>query len=196
MDEETVKILVAAAAVFVSCLAAFAAVLQWTTARQKLALELFDRRIAYYNRVRALIIEVAGSGTLSHRTLLDFARDTDDARFFFGHDVRQLLDRLYFHTLEATSLREQLYPDRGGDGLPVGDARAEVSQRFSDEMKWLSDQLQEAPVIFAPYLYLGAATVPTWPGFRVSERRSVRRSWEVAKAEVARRRSAPLKPRR
>ena len=186
MSEEGVRILVSIAAVTATSILAVAAVMQWRTARQKLALDLYDRRIEYYRRARSFIMDIANRSDNSYTALISFAKDTDEARFFFGHDVRLFLDRLYFHVLKATSLNEQLYPRSGLRGLPPGSEREAVSTRFSAEILWLTEHSKEADVVFAPYLFLGAATVPAWPGFKNRERRRVKESWERAKAEVNR----------
>ncbi len=163
--------------------------MQWRTARQKLALDLYDRRIEYYRRTRSFILDMANQAEPSYSSLMSFARDTDQARFLFGHDVRRFLDRVYFHALEAISLYERLYPRSGSRGLDIGFEREAVSGKFTVEILWLTEHLSEAEVAFAPYFSLGAATVPTWPGFKNRERRRTKESWEQAKNEVK------LKPR-
>lgn len=186
MSQEGVKILVSTAAVLVSLSLASAAFLQLRTARQKLALDLYDRRLEYYRRVHRFLLEsMSADGSSHHQHLMSFAHDVDEAHFFFGGDVRQFLDRLYFHALSAISLNERLYPRSRSAGLEVGPERESVSASFSKEQQWFSDQLQEAKVMFAPYMSLGAATVPQWPGFRGRERRRIRKSWEHAKSEVS-----------
>jgi hypothetical protein len=184
MSEESVRILVSVAAVVVSVFLAIAAFLQWVNARQTLALELFDRRIAYYRCVRRFIVDVVNRERSTTDLLLTFARDTDEARFFFGTDVRAYLDRLYFHALEGLAQHEQLYPEGGAAGLPVGPDRERASARYSHMVGWLGEQSLEVEAMLAPYLALGAATVPSWPGAQDRLRKQRRESWEVAKGEV------------
>jgi hypothetical protein len=179
------NIQVSVAAVLVSGFLAFTAWLQWRTARQKLALDLYDRRIGFYHRIRAFVIAISNRSEDGHDTLMSFARDTDEARFYFGDDLRSWFDLLYFHSLSALSLNEKLYPSQGYGGLPVGPDREDVAARYSAEVAWLTEQMSGQEVMFAPYLSLGDATVPRWPGFRARRRRKIKESWERAKAEVA-----------
>ena len=79
MSEEWVRIAIATSAVAVSLAAALVSWLQWSTARQKLTAELYDRRIACYRSVLALVIDVGSSGRTRYQQLMQFARDVSEA---------------------------------------------------------------------------------------------------------------------
>lgn len=174
------------ATTLVSGFVAIIAFLHWREARSKLVLDLYDRRIAFCRSSRRFLVAVVNQPEPKHEDLLSFASEVEEARFLFGLDIRQFLDRAYLHALEAIARHQQMYPRHGNAGLPVGPERQAVSQRFTAEVTCLSRLFQDAESEFAPYFYLGAATVPGWRRTKARLRTQARKSWARAKDEVGR----------
>jgi hypothetical protein len=68
---------------------------QAVIAQDKLALDLFQRRIEAYSIVRRAIGEITRTGASSATIEITLLEAIDAARFLFGSDVRGYLDRLY-----------------------------------------------------------------------------------------------------
>jgi hypothetical protein len=65
--------------------------LQWRTAEEKVRLDLFDRRFALYDELRA-IVDQYGSGGVNQTEYLKFKAVSSRARFLFGPEVTSFLE--------------------------------------------------------------------------------------------------------
>ena len=68
--------------------------------QDRLALDLFQRRIDVYSTVRRAIWEITRSGAPNNSTEITLLEGIDAARFLFGSDVRGDLDDLYKHLID------------------------------------------------------------------------------------------------
>jgi hypothetical protein len=72
---------------FIAAVVAVIAVLQWNTSREKVLLDLFDKRFAVYDELRAAV------GRRDDQTASsDFARAASRAQFLFGLEVQTFLE--------------------------------------------------------------------------------------------------------
>jgi hypothetical protein len=79
----------------IAVLAAVIGLMQWRTAHQRSALDLFDKRFETYQRMRAIIANVLTHGTAPFSTAIDFLREADKAQFLFGPQVTSYLNSVY-----------------------------------------------------------------------------------------------------
>jgi hypothetical protein len=103
------------ATVAIAMFAAFIAFGQWWTARQKLNLDLFEKRFEVYKDLRNVISEAIQLGRVQqHAGLMNevFAR----SQFLFGDEINSSLTKIY-------SLVGEI-------GLGRADAVAQISQEF------------------------------------------------------------------
>jgi hypothetical protein len=105
---------------------------QWRIARDKLALDLFDRRLKAYQDLRANVrkrmtevqtdINAGKRPVFVNDTLRDTWENFDDAHFLFGDDVRDLLKELDDALFTLGSLHKDDMVERTGvrpTGLPA-----------------------------------------------------------------------------
>lgn len=81
--------------VAVALLAAAIAWGQWYTAREKLILEIFDKRFSVYEQAREAIGPVIRAGRPSDNDLQVYGTMMREARFLFGDDVYTYLDEIW-----------------------------------------------------------------------------------------------------
>jgi hypothetical protein len=62
---------------------------QWRTAKDKLLLDLFDKRFALYEELRAAVVRRG----IDQNSVLDFKRAISRAQFLFGPEVQTFLER-------------------------------------------------------------------------------------------------------
>jgi hypothetical protein len=77
---------------FIATVVAVIAFLQWQTAREKVLLDLFDKRFAIYDELRAVVAKHLQTG-ISQTDTFDFARAAQRAKFLFGPEVQNFLDQ-------------------------------------------------------------------------------------------------------
>lgn len=78
--------------VLVAVVVAIIAFLQWVTARQKVVLDLFDKRFAVYEELREVIGRHVSQGAASIEDIGKFTRAAGRAQFLFGPEVISFLE--------------------------------------------------------------------------------------------------------
>jgi hypothetical protein len=76
---------------FIALIVAFISALQWITARQKVVLDLFDKRFAVYEELREAITPHLGRMS-TVEDMGKFNRAANRAQFLFGPEVTSFLD--------------------------------------------------------------------------------------------------------
>src|SRR5712691_9934192 len=106
------------ATLFLSIAVVLIALQQWQTARDKLRLDLFDRRYKVFDATRRFLSTIGREATFTDSQLLEFHAATSDAEFLFGMDVVDYLSQVRRSALE---MRKQ---QKKHDPLPEGEARS------------------------------------------------------------------------
>ena len=91
--------------VLVAVVVAIIAFLQWVTARQKVVLDLFDKRFAVYEELREVVGRHVSRGAASIEDMGKFTRAAGRAQFLFGPEVTTFLEerRLDLHRASLNS---------------------------------------------------------------------------------------------
>jgi hypothetical protein len=107
---------------------------QWRTNRNKLKLDLFDRRHAVYEASVQLINSILGSGKANSEDIFVFTSKTRSAGFLVGAGVMNYLDEaLRARAVDLETLQAEL-PDL------VGLERVENVKKQSELKKWFAGQ--------------------------------------------------------
>ena len=77
--------------VFIAAVVAVIAFLQWNTAREKVLLDLFDKRFAVYDELRGVVGRHIRTG-IGQGDIFVFARAASRAQFLFGAEVQAFLE--------------------------------------------------------------------------------------------------------
>jgi hypothetical protein len=130
---------------FIAAIVAVIAFLQWRTAREKVLLDLFDKRFAVYDELRAVVGRRHTTG-IDQRDTFDFARAASRAQFLFGPKVRTFLDETQIDLNRAMTERN-LQP------RPVPEDQSEtVRAELVARLNRLSDFSKDFDVLVAPYM--------------------------------------------
>lgn len=119
---------------------------QWRVARNKLRLDLFDRRYKIYDATRQFLLVIRRDATFKDSDLFTFYAGTSDAEFLFHSDVVDYLAQISKIALEMRRDHKVC------EALPVGDERSRYAQAEHEQLLWLGDQLTAMSKTFRPYL--------------------------------------------
>jgi len=123
---------------------------QWTTARNRLKLDLFDRRYAVYEAVLKLLAVVFRTATVPEADLRDFDMGTMGAQWLLSADLcNYLRDELRKKAVKLQTIEATL------PSVPVEDPKRRILVAEKHEaLTWFHDQLEVVNRKFAPFLQL------------------------------------------
>lgn len=132
----------------IAIIAAWIAFRQSQIARNKLKLDLFERRMAIYESVRKALGVVVGHGKLSQEEQINYMVGTRPARWLFGPEVFRYLDVDLWGKLCDLEMHNSMM-----DGAPHGERVTHIKAR-TEVVQWLLKQHAELDRLCAPYLTL------------------------------------------
>lgn len=120
---------------------------QWVTARDKLRLDLFERRLAIYSAFRTTLGQIFVKGQLNQEDEQKYLNGVSSSMWLFGEDVHKYLaDEFWGKLMEHHLLVSEL------DGAVVGIERRELAKKKSELRSWFLVQDKRAEMLFLPYL--------------------------------------------
>lgn len=122
---------------------------QWSTARDKLRLDLFDKRYAYFVVFREFMISVIQHGDATNDDLQKFWQGMIGAEFVFDKDVAGYIESV---RKRAQTLR---YKNRMLDSVENGDARAKLADEVSTIFMSINDDFPLLEEKFSKSMNLG-----------------------------------------
>ena len=132
----------------IAAVGAWVAVQQMVIARVKLQHDLYERRYAVFDAVRAFLNEAVSSQIVSQETFRTFALKTADAEFLFDDGLAAYLKEMREHASKAQAIyitMQQMEP---------GDQKAAAFRAASEHTTWLIDQIDGLAGRFPPFLML------------------------------------------
>lgn len=121
---------------------------QYITNSQKLKLDIYEKRLAIYQKIRRILSIVLRDAKISFEELLEFRTSVAESDFLFGSEITKYIDQIYSRGLNLASSREQF------SNLPAGDERRRLVAENSEHLGWLTDQLPILKTKFNKYLSL------------------------------------------
>lgn len=124
----------------------FIAYQQWRTAHSKIVLDLFEKRLAVYQKVRTAVAVVNTTGKTSRDAELDLLGAIDASEFLFGDDVRKYLDAMWHRFIKLGVANAML---KDGPTTEVRQTNADAQSRLFNE---ITQFYYEGSDVFAPYM--------------------------------------------
>ena len=122
---------------------------QHKTNRNKLRLDLYDRRFKLYNEITSLLGSIVQKGDVSDDDLAGCLRNTKEAVFLFKEDIPKYIDELYEQACELQYLEKVI-----GNKVPGADIEKALEKR-AEIFGWFPKQFRECTEKFKKYLSLG-----------------------------------------
>lgn len=119
---------------------------QYRLAKDKLRLDLFEKRFSVYKGVQVFLTKVMSKGRVEQDDLFEFRAATQDAVFLFEEDIPEFIKSLDEKALTVNTIGEQL------EGIPRGEERSRLVGQRSEGLRWLWGQLPHLKDVFGPYL--------------------------------------------
>lgn len=104
---------------------------QWETAKAKVVLDLFERRLEVYNLVSdaVFLIIQESEDNIDHRMMGPFAVGLRKAKFLFGKEIYNYLEHIWLVMVQARSVSRRQRAECGGDIDPqLGKADALMAE--------------------------------------------------------------------
>jgi hypothetical protein len=173
------KVSAALATPAIAFLGACIAWAQWSTARWKLVLDLYEHRRKVYTALHGPITKVMQEGTSDQANFLAFARVIDEAQFLFGRDVKEYIDEIRKTLNQLGYARSAL----SNPHLPA-DKRNEIIEQEYVNLGKVSDFYTKVVELMVPYMLMDQKR--PWSPARVSayigaKRRAVWKRWKAWK---------------
>ncbi len=137
----------------IAIVTAYIAIQQWVTSRQKLRLDLYDRRFQIYKELEKILRIIIRDADATYDQLAEFHRSIDQADFLFRLEIVEYLKEIHQRGIKLHHWNEQyrdLYQEK-----PEGYDHSKVVENKHIELLWLAEQLEPAKVKFKKYLDLG-----------------------------------------
>ena len=122
---------------------------QWRTNRNKLKLDLFDRRFAVYDAARTLIGRVITQSHAKNEQIFEFLGGTREAAFLLDKQIAEYLFKELHH---KASLLLTLHSEL--EGLPVGEERTKNIEHRRQVRNWFEQQYDVLDEKFSKYIQL------------------------------------------
>jgi len=117
----------------------------WQTSNEKVVLDLFERRLAIVDGIRAVVANVMATGRPSADDYFDFCRAVDRVPYFFGPEVAIYLETIRLLINEIQLDRSIIADDRSPD-------RTDRIKGHAERMKTLVAYYDVSKGLFGPYI--------------------------------------------
>jgi hypothetical protein len=119
---------------------------QWRTNRNRLKLDLFDRRYAIYAAARNLIGHVFRHGNFTDLVLFEFVTATRESEFLLNKSVADYLDEFYRNGIELMNLNINF------EHLDSLDDRKQNLEQQHAIRNWFNEQRDQLMIAFRKFL--------------------------------------------
>ena len=148
-DPHWITYLAALLTPIVAVLGSVIAYWQWRLARNKLKLDLFDRRLRVYEAALTLLASIMTSGKARDEEVRNFLVATREAKWLLNDSIAEYLEKqLYHNAINLQTLDAEL------EGVSAGAERSKTIYAQADIKKWLMQQYEVLDETFAPFLQL------------------------------------------
>ncbi|MBC7160507.1 MAG: hypothetical protein H5U26_00145 [Immundisolibacter sp.] len=122
---------------------------QWRTNRNKLKLDLFDRRFTVYDAARTLIGRVLTQSHAKNDQILEFLTGTREARFLLDKQIAEyLFKEFHLKAILLLTLHSEL------EGSPGGTERTKNIEHRREVRNWFEQQYDVLDEKFSKYIQL------------------------------------------
>ena len=131
----------------IALIALYIAFMQAWTAKEKLKLDLFEKRLKVYDVARNFIESIVESGETKEEEKKKFISDTNGSKWLFNDDIRTYFEeQLWKNAIDLEVIKAEL------EGSLDGNERSNKAQRQGEIIKWFNAQFNVLDEKFSPFL--------------------------------------------
>lgn len=149
----------------VAVFASLVAYWQWKLARNKLKLELFDRRLVVYEAAKEILFSIVTNDELENEDFSKFVAATREARWLFNKSVNDYL---------ISELRSKAFGyivlGKNREEWPSEESWNEWQYKRGQIKIWCADQFDVLDELFSPFLHLDGSGERNEPLYKFWER--------------------------
>ena len=134
----------------VAGIAVYVAIRQWQTNKQKVKLDLFDRRFRVFLEVRKVLSSVLAEARASREDFLRFRTGVAESYFMFGPEIENYLNEIYLHGIQLASADDRYRQPK--EQRPDNHDAKKLAEEMNTHLTWLTEQLPLAKEKFKRYL--------------------------------------------
>jgi hypothetical protein len=124
----------------------YIAIQQWITAKNKLRIDVFDRRLPVFEATMRLTEIVVSKENITLEEVQEFAFATKGVQFLFNRKLKDYCENLYKEAFAVHKGKLRI------DSLAEGEERDEITAIWQQQRVWFNDQRKEIPKRFARFL--------------------------------------------
>lgn len=144
----------------IAVVTAYIAWQQWKINRQKLNLDLYDRRLKVYEEVRQILSIILRDAKASYDDLMKFYRAVSEADFLFGPEISEYIEEIYQRGVQLQYWNGE-YRDYT-QLKPEGYDHKKICDGMHAELMWMTHQFEPAKEKFKKYLTIEHSASPFW----------------------------------
>ncbi|MBW8042466.1 MAG: hypothetical protein FVQ85_21070 [Planctomycetes bacterium] len=130
----------------IACIAVYIAYQQHKTNRDKLRLDLYNKRYEVFYSLMKLLERMKRTGKIEPQHINEFLKESKEDVFLFDNDIVSYLETVRKKAFDFWATREEL------KDMPRGDERNKKAREITDLMHWLGRQVGGATDKFGKYL--------------------------------------------
>ena len=144
-----VKLAPASVALVIGSIGTYIAFNQYRTNRDKLRLDLFEKRLEAYEKLQEYFNYLFRDVHVDNKAISILAEARYRSRFLFGDEIMEHISEVWDRAMEMRCLGLKLY---GSERLPVGEERDMACDKESSLLQWNITQQSNSPERYAKYL--------------------------------------------
>jgi hypothetical protein len=144
-----VKLAPAFVAFVVGSFGTYIAFNQYRMNRDKLRLDLFEKRLEAYEKLQEYFNCLLRDGRVDDKMISILAEARYKSLFLFGNEITEHINEVWDKAIKMRYLNLKLH---GSGGLPIGEERNKVCDEESSILQWNIEQQNDSPKRYARYL--------------------------------------------
>jgi hypothetical protein len=130
----------------IAVIVAYIALMQYKTNRDRLRLELYEKRFSVYEGLKDLLNKITISFVVTDEDLREFMIKTNEAEFLFEEDIVQYLKEIHDKGIKLYSYNCQTHKSKPPPPFP------KTPEEIVEISNWLQEQLKESKHKFSKYM--------------------------------------------
>jgi len=122
---------------------------QYRTNRDKLRLDLFEKRLEAYEKLQEYFNCLRRDARVDDKAIPILAEARYKSLFLFGNEITEHINEVWDKAFEMRRIELKLH---GSKALPVGEERAQVCYEKDELLQWNYAQQEDSPKRYAKYL--------------------------------------------